>query len=87
MRWLLLLGIPLLFQLTGFGIVLVASSGHGSFVGLGAMLLGIFVVPLLIVLGVLAARSRRPWPGPMLALLLFGTLPPLGLLVLEFVVR
>jgi len=87
MRWILLLWVPLLFQLLGFGIVFVASAGHGSFIGLAAMLLGGFIVPLLLLFGVLAARSKRPWPGPMLGLLLFATLPPLVLLVLEFVVR
>lgn len=46
MRLLLSVILPLLVQLSGFGLIILATRGHGSFVALLALGLAVLAVPL-----------------------------------------
>lgn len=81
MRFILVLLLPLLLQLFAYSVVLLASQGGGSFMGLLAMPVAGLSIPLLIILGYGGARSPRALGGLMLRQFALALLPPLALLV------
>lgn len=53
--------LPFLFQLLFIFLIIMATNGTGSFVGLAAMLLGIFALPITAILNWLVARNTKVW--------------------------
>lgn len=60
MRWAFAVVLPFLLQLGTVAAVVAASTGGGSFVGLGALLGSLVALPLTAVLNALAVRRRPP---------------------------
>lgn len=85
MRYLIGLVIPLLLQLLAYAIVIFASQGGGSFVGLLALSAMVLAVPALLLYGVLAARGTEPIGQVLLIALAIALLPPILLMVLKAV--
>lgn len=91
MKYLVYIGLPILFQADFTYLIINAATG-GSFVGLGALLFAGIGIPVTAVLLFLLAResSRRTGPGHYLRLVLVTLALPLiqlGLLVLVSVFR
>lgn len=72
MRLLLSVILPLLVQIAGFGLIIAATRGHGSFVGLLALGLAVLAVPLTTL--VTWTRFRRVPTMPLSRLLVTGLL-------------
>lgn len=92
MRYLFGVGGVLLFQLAFSYAIILAGTGNGSFVGLGAMLFAVVGVPLTALINVLVIRSSRSNPASpyVLRVILISMILPvaqLGLLVLVSVFR
>lgn len=87
MRSLFAVWLPLLAQLFGCLLVIVATQGGGSFVGLGVLALGVMVVPATTLVN--WARSRRagrPLPALLAFNWLLALLFPLAMAVLALLV-
>ncbi|TJY59922.1 hypothetical protein E4T66_12125 [Sinimarinibacterium sp. CAU 1509] len=54
--------LPLLVQTLIVWVVIELNTGNGSFVGLGAMLIGMVAIPLTAIVNVLLIRSSRERP-------------------------
>lgn len=92
MHYLVAVGGVLFLQFAFSCAIILASSGDGSFVGLGAMLLAVFGIPLTALLNTLLIRSRRnnpasPYVGRLLVVSLALPVAQLALLVLVSVFR
>ncbi len=57
MRYLFGVVVPLLLQILLVLLLIVTNSGNGSWVGLGALLIGMFAVPATAVINILVVRS------------------------------
>ena len=85
MYYLIRVGGVVLLQLAISWGVILASTGNGSFVGLGAMLLALFGIPLTAIVSALLFGSQRRNPSRNLRLWLLvviSVLPALQLLLL-----
>jgi len=92
LHYLVAVGGVLFLQFAFSYAIILASSGDGSFVGLGAMLLAVFGIPLTALLNTLLIRSRRNNPassyvGRLLVVSLALPVAQLALLVLVSVLR
>ena len=79
------LGLVLLLQLLVTGITVLAGTGNGSFVGLGAMLFALFGIPATLLLNFLLIRAQRKEPqrsNVVLVVLISSALPVLQLALL-----
>jgi hypothetical protein len=75
MSYLFGIGGALLFQLGFSFAIILASSGNGSFVGLGAMLLAVLGVPITALLNFIFVREHRKNPAsPYIARLVLTSL-------------
>ncbi len=80
MKYLLHVGLPALVQFAVMAFVILATQGGGSFIGLGAMLLGVWGIPITAIVNFVLARetpraSRSFWvslPVPALMLLMLA---------------
>jgi hypothetical protein len=63
MRFTLAVIIPLLAQVLFVLVIIVATNGTGSFVGLGAMLLGLIAIPLTALVNWVRTRKSPPVPA------------------------
>jgi hypothetical protein len=63
--------LPLVFQLLFALAIILATKGTGSFVGLGAMLLGLVALPVTAVVNWTQIRSQPDRPAPQLAARIF----------------
>ena len=63
--------LPLTFQLLFVAAIIAATNGTGSFVGLGAMLLGLVALPLTAILNWAQVRSQPDRPALQLAMRIF----------------
>ena len=63
--------LPMIFQFLFAGAIILATQGTGSFVGLGAMLLGLVALPVTALLNWTQIRSHPELPAPQLAARIF----------------
>jgi len=79
MRYLAGVGFPLLFQAAFTYVMMRAGTGGGSFVGLGAMVLGVIGIPLTAILNIalLSTQSARSGNTPAGRLILITLVLPL----------
>jgi hypothetical protein len=68
--------IPFVFQLIFIIGIIMATNGTGSFVGLGAMLLGIFALPITALLNWLVARNTKVWINGLAAIICITAIFP-----------
>jgi hypothetical protein len=90
--YLVIAGGVLLFQLAFSYALILATTGGGSFVALGVMLLAVLGIPLTALINILLIRSRRsnperPYVGRLLLVSLALPLVQLALLILVTVFR
>jgi|GEM_PF-2967656 len=89
MRWLALLLLPLALQLIGYLVVLSATTGNGSFVGLLLIPLALLATPLLLVVGIVSCLklpADRPIGRRLALQWLLALGPALVLLVMQALV-
>lgn len=67
MKFVLTVLLPLCFQLLFTAAIVFATNGTGSFVGLGALLLGLVAIPLTALINWSRARAKPPLPAIELA--------------------
>jgi hypothetical protein len=63
--------LPLIFQLLFVAVIILATNGTGSFVGLGAMLLGLVALPVTAILNWSQLRSQPERPALQVAVRIF----------------
>lgn len=56
------IGLVLLVQLSISALTIFAGTGNGSFVGLGAMLLAIYGIPITLIINFFIIRSHKIYP-------------------------
>jgi len=81
-----------LFQAVFSYVIILAGTGNGSFVGLGAMLLAVFGIPATAIINLVLIRTHRKNPamgyiGRLLIVALILPLAQLALLILVSVFR
>jgi hypothetical protein len=88
LRYLFGVGLVALLQAAFSFAIILATRGGGSFVGLGAMLLGVIGVPITALVNFLLIRSSRERPGSpyVLRLVIVSLLLPAAQLALTFLV-
>ncbi|PLK50261.1 hypothetical protein [Uliginosibacterium sp. TH139] len=88
MRYLFGIGAPLIFQAAVTWLIILASRGNGSFVGLGVMLAGLVGMPLTALSSFLLIRAAQCWSAQRyyLSLALLALLLPLAQLALWLLV-
>ena len=87
MSYFVITGGVFLFQVTFSYAIILASTGNGSFVGLGAMLIAVFGIPVTAVVNLALIHTHRKNPinaygGRLLMLALALPTAQLGLLIL-----
>jgi hypothetical protein len=82
------IGGVLLFQAAFSYAIILASSGNGSFVGLGAMLMGVVGIPITALANIVLIRTHRknPTQSYVIRLLLLAIALPLAQLALLILV-
>ena len=63
--------VPLAAQLAFVFLIIFLTNGTGSFVGLGAMVLGLMALPITAILNAIMAKRKPPWPAAALAARVF----------------
>lgn len=92
MKYFLGVGGVFLFQAVFSYVIILAGTGNGSFVGLGAMLLAVFGIPATAIINLVLIRTHRKNPamgyiGRLLIVALILPLAQLALLILVSVFR
>jgi hypothetical protein len=77
--------LPTIFQLIGFAIVVLISTGNGSFVGLAALSGAVIFVPAVLVTNILRGRLKPPIPAGRFVLgsFFFALIVPILLVILR----
>jgi hypothetical protein len=80
------LGFVLFIQITISAITILAGTGNGSFVGLGAMLFAIYGIPITLIINFVVIRSHKKYPkkSNVITIFIISSILPFLQLILLF---